>query len=1061
MPAVRHADSRLVPASSAQRRMYFSSMLRPGNSADAWGTVLEVSGELAVEQLRRALEVLRDRHEALRSTFVERGGAVFQVVHDDAEPIRIDVVPAGGDSPDERREWAEARARQLLDRPFDIASGPLWRAGVVRVAPGLHLVAFVFHHIIIDEISAQVFAEELRLAYADPDAPELAEPAAQYSDFLAANSSEVDQAGLDHWLGRLAGLEPARLPEDSTGSPDGTVGSRLPVVVAENTLKEFEAFCRDRGVTTFTGMLAVYFVLLQRWTGARDIAIGTQVFGRPHSSLFGTIGFFANTVVLRCQVAPTQTFGQFLDRVSDIVHDALDYQDVPFEAVVDALAPQRDADRNPLFQAAIGYGSVDMNDSWALEGLQVRSLPDPADLSGLQFDLSLDVLQVAGEVAITVEYDRQRFSEAAVRRLAEAYPSLLRSLTTAPDVPLGSVPLLDQEALADTLELGEGETGYSPTDRTSVWELFERTAAAAPDRVAVSAQGERLTFAELASRARATAAGLRARGVRTGTVVGICLPRRADLIVTMLATWCAGGAFLLLDRQQPESRRRVLLREAGAVLVVADESFPDVATVSAAVLRTGAAEPVAVGRPGTAPAYVVFTSGSTGKPKGVVVDQAGLVALATTQLAPMYARLPEGRQHNIGGLSSLTFDAFINQCLGMVAFGHRLLLIDEEERMDPFRLLARGGDPESAIDVLDCSSSQMEVLVDAGLLEVPHPPVLLVIGGESASDRLWQRLRDQPGLLAFNTYGVTECTVESTMVEIREHAQQVAGRAAGTSRLYVVDDQLQLLPPTFIGEICVGGLGVAQGYAGQPGFTSERFVADPFSDVPGQRMYRTGDMGRLRPDGQLEFWGRRDDQVKVRGLRVEPGELEAVLEGHPAVARAAVIATDAGTRMARLVAFVVPGEEGRDGLTFSAVREFLRGKLPAPLLPDRVEVLDGFPVTPNGKLDRRALAAIRPQSQEPDADQDRTTPADPQERLLCEIVAEVVGVARVRLDDNFFDLGGNSLLAMTVISRVRSAFGRELGIRTIFESRSIRDVAARLGARDSAPRPALRRRENR
>jgi amino acid adenylation domain-containing protein len=553
--------------------------------------------------------------------------------------------------------------------------------------------------------------------------------------------------------------------------------------------------------------------------------------------------------------------------------------------------------------------------------------------------------------------------------------------------------------------------------------------------------------------------------VRTGTVVGICLPRRVDLLAAMLATWCAGGAFLLLDAQQPADRRRLLLAEAGATLLIADEPFAEVPTVSVAGLGADAGPAAGSGgeRHPAAPAYVVFTSGSTGKPKGVVVDQAGVVALATTQLAPLYARLPAGRQANVGGLSALTFDVFVNQFLAMAALGHRLLLIDDAERLDPARLLARGADPDTAIDVLDMSCSQLEILVDAGLLDLPHRPKIVVTGNERASERLWQRLHEEPGLLAFTSYGVTECTVESTLGEIGGQPRQVAGRAAGTSRLYIVDDQLQLLPPLFGGEVCIGGIGVGQGYAGQPGYTSERFVADPFSPVPGQRMYRTGDKGRLRPDGQLEFLGRIDDQVKVRGVRVEPGEVEAALLGHPGVARAAVVATGEGTRMAKLVACLVP-QDGGDVPTTAGVREFLRDRLPSAMLPDRVELLDTFPITANGKLDRRALAErMAPGDRPADTGPPRpepaaAPPADPRGAQLCEIVAEVLDLPEAGLDDDFFALGGTSLLAMQLTSRVRRVMGCELSVRVVFDAKSLRDIAAQLGAAESSARPALRRR---
>ncbi|MDT9684493.1 condensation domain-containing protein [Streptomyces sp. TRM76323] len=1063
----------MVPVTSAQRRMYFASTMRPDNAADVWGAVLVVAGDLSVERLERALKVLRGRHDALRSVFLESDGDVLQLVkaegEDAARPL-IDVVEAEGDAPGERRAWADAEARKMLDVPFDISSGPLWRASVIRISPTLHLLTFVFHHLITDDISAQIFAGELRLAYADPKAPAFGTQAAQYSDFFpVGNRAEVDSEGLDYWCGRLSGAELTRLPEDGGERPDGIVGHRLPVALPENAVAGFEAFCRDRSVTLFTGMLAVYFVLLQRWAGASDITVGTQVVNRPHSALFETIGFFSNTVALRCQVLPTLTFDQFLGRVSETVHEALDYQDVPFEAVVAALAPQREADRNPLFQAAMSYGTVDPSDVWALDGLQVTPMPDPTEVSGTQFDLSLDVQRLAGDVTVTVEYDRRRFSGAAVRRFADAYANLLGSLSRASDVPLGNIPLLDPAARAETLALGASgapQDGRAPAEPTSAWDLFERTCAATPDREAVVAHGEHLTFAELADRTRTMAAGLRARGVRTGTVVGICLTRRSDLITAMLATWCAGGAFLLLDPEHPEARRRLLLEEADTDLLVADEAFAGVETVSAAVLLADAAGDAATGsglarRPAAAPAYLVFTSDAAGRPKGVVIDDESLVAFVTTHLAPMYARLPADRPVNIGALTPLTGDGFVNHCLGMIAFGHRLLLLDEEERTDPTRLLARGSNPETAIDVLDCGSSQMEVLVDDGILTLPHPPKIVVIGGERASDRLWRRLHDQPGLLAFTTYGLTECTVASTVAEIREHPQQVAGRAVGTSQIYIVDDQLQLLPPLFVGEVCVGGIGVGQGYAGRPAGTSERFVADPFSRVPGQRMYRTGDKGRLRPDGQVELWGRLDDQVKVRGLRVEPGEVESALLAHPAVARAAVLATDPGTRMAQLVAYVVPADDsGQGGPSPAAVREFLCGRLPAAMLPDRVVVVDGLPLTPSGKPDRKALLGTKPSSTAPAGGRSTPASAGSREEKLCRIVAEVIGVPRAGLEDNFFDLGGDSLLAMIVIGRVRTVLGCELKLRVIFEAQSIGEVAAQLSTDDSRPRPVLGRRGN-
>jgi amino acid adenylation domain-containing protein len=1061
----------IARASSAQRRMYFAWVMEPDSTTDNWTALLSVDGDLDTDRLKRALEVLRGRHDAFRTTFLEHDGDIVQVVRpaeDVADrPELLAVVEAEGNSPDARRDWAYAEARRLANLPFDLAAGPLWRTTLIRLGAEQQLVLFAFHHIVQDEISAQIFAEELRLAYADPEAPALAAPVTQYSDFCVAEQSRgVDPEGLDYWRGQLAGVEPRRLPEDGEPGRAGNVGARLRVPLPENLAAELEAFCQERRITPFTGLLAAYFVLLGRWAGTSDVTVGAQMLGRPHSDFFRTIGFFANTVVLRSQVLPTPTFAEFLGGVEDSVHEALEYQDVPFEVVVDTLAPQRDADRNPLFQANIEYDTLDPNQVWMLDGLQVTPVSDHSDEPRLHFDLNLRVQRLAGHLEITVEYDRRRFSDAVMRAFAEAYGTLLGALIRTPDAPLGSISLLDAAGLAKTVALGAGdETGSRlSTEYTSAWELFELTAASTPDLVAVRAGEEHLTFSELADRAQGMAAGLRARGVRTGSLVGICLPRQTDLLAVMLGVWCAGGAFLLLDSQQSVERRRMLLEEAGADLLISDESFAETQAVPAAALLVGGESTIeATCRPAAAPAYVVFTSGSTGKPKCVVVDQAGVVAHATTQLAPLYARLPENRQATIAGVSTVTFDAFISQCMAMAAFGHTLILIDDDERVDPSRILARGNDAETALDLLDVSCSQLEILIDGGLLKLPHRPKILVTGYEKASDRLWQSLREEPDLLAFTSYGVTECTIESTLTEIREHPREVAGRAAGTSRLYILDDQLQLLPPLFAGEVFIGGLGVGHGYRGRPEQTSIRFVADPFTDVPGQRMYRTGDKGRLRPDGQLEILGRVDDQIQIGGVRIEPGEVESALAEHPGIVGAAVVASDENTLRSKLIAYVVPVAGQEADLTTAAVRDFLRAGLASVMLPDRVVLLDTFPLSASGKLDRKALAARKPPQVEPpgpDSGRETATPADPRERQLCEVVAEVLGIPQARPDDGFFALGGTSLLAMQVTNRVRAVMACDLSVRAVFDAETIRELAAQLTVAESNPRPTLRGRRN-
>ncbi|WP_405606528.1 amino acid adenylation domain-containing protein [Streptomyces sp. NBC_00076] len=1044
---------RVVPTSSAQRRLFFLWSLAPGSAVYNVAGGLSVRGGLEVGRLEAALGALQWRHESLRTTFEERDGDVLQRVQgiEAFDRVRASVTDAPDGPRAERDSWARAELRRLAALPFSLTSGPLWRCHVIELAADEHLVAFVFHHIVMDEVSSTVFSRDLEQAYSDPLVFLDADPAPQYADHCADPATQPGYAqGLEYWKRRLEGAEPLVLPEDGLAdAPDDMAGDQVGLDLDPQAVRTLEDLADRCGTSPFAGFLVAYLILLHRWSGMTDLRVGVPVAGRPGPESYGVIGFFSNTVVLRCEITPDLSFKQVLSRTGDAVYDALEYQDIPFDAVVDAVQPDREPGRNPLFQAGMVYDTSDLADSWALKDLQITEVPLELDVS--HFDLTLG-LRSGPRTTGEFTFSTARFSRPSVERLATTYATLLRHLCREPDAPVGDVELLSERERDEVLALGRGPAAAAadPDAPATVWGLFEAMVRAHPDREALRCATERLTFTQAHDRAVRWAWALSAHGVSHDVVVGIRLPRSALLVTTMLAVWRAGGAFVLLDPAQPEERQRVLLSDSGAALMITDTAPPDGAPphVTPAELD----EPPAPVDPAPhlppprsrALAYVVFTSGSTGRPKGVLVEHGGLVTHTTSHLAAMYGHVAPDAPLNVAGLASVSFDVFINQTLGMLAFGHRLLVIDEEERQDLPRLLSRADDADTAIQILDCSTSQLEALVDFGLLDRPHPPRLVIFGGESCSERVWQALRAAP-LHASNVYGATECTVESTAVDVCRSPHPVAGRATGGTRMYILDARQRLLPPSFVGEIHLGGTGVARGYTDAQ-LTADRFIPDPFADRPGERMYRSGDRGRLRGDGQLEFWGRVDDQVKIRGYRIEPGEVEVVLSRHPGVAQAAVVVREDGPGGARLVGYVVPeaGVVVRPG----EVREFLGRFVPSYMVVSQVVVLDALPLTGNGKLDRRALPA-------PVALVGRRVPRTPQEHVLCGLFAEVLGVPGVGPQDSFFDLGGHSLMAMRLAGRVQSVFGHRLPLRSLFEAPTPAALATRLGGQEEPGQPAL------
>ncbi|SEC47099.1 non-ribosomal peptide synthase domain TIGR01720/amino acid adenylation domain-containing protein [Amycolatopsis tolypomycina] len=1001
-----------LPLSFAQQRLWFLDEFAPGSTDHVTVFGVRLHGDLRPAALARALTALIARHESLRTTFPSVDGRPRQVV---GEPwqLALPVTEVSGED-GLRRLLAED-----LARPFDLARGPLLRARLVRLAADDHALVLSLHHIITDGWSMGVLAGELATLYGDERAALPALPI-QYADFAAWQRERLtgdflaEQLGF--WRRELDGLRPLDLPTDRPRPATRTSnGAEHEFTLGAEALDGLRRLSRDRDTTLFTALVAACQLVLRRWSGQDDVAVGTVTSGRDHAGVQDLVGLFVNTVVLRSSVDGRHGFGQLLGSVRRHVLDAFAHQDVPFERLVDELSPDRDPSRTPLFEVLVTLQNAG-NRLPALAGLTASELVLPMTTAG--FDLSVEFEERADGLRGLLNYNTDLFDAATVRRFAEHLTVLLAAVTADPDRPVDTLPLPAAEAALVV------ET-WNATDRrvpdTSVVGLFEAQAARTPHATAVVSGDTTLTFAELDTRANRIARALVARGAGPERLVAVALPRSAELVVTLLAVLKAGAVYLPLDPELPARRREALLADARPVLVIT--------------------EPVAADGPGTSlgtpispdhAAYAIYTSGSTGTPKGVLVSHRALAGFAVDHAEEFTAAAGKDRLR-VALTAAFTFDASWEAVLLALTAGHELHVIDADTRLDP-AVLARYV-TEHRIDLVNSTPSFVRHLLDAGYC----PPVLLV-GGEAVGETLWRELSDLDGVTAFNLYGPTECTVDATLCRIGETPREVIGRPLGNVRAYVLDDRLRPAPIGVPGELHLAGVQLARGYLNRPGPTADRFRANPFGP-PGSRMYATGDRARWTAEGHLEYLGRVDDQVKIRGFRIEPGEVEAALRALPEVADTVVVARrDDGH--ARLVAYVVPGSAADPVRLRTALKE----TLPDHLVPSVFVPLDRLPLATSGKVDRRALPAP---AVHPAPAEGRTAPRTDTERLLAGIWADVLGIAEPGVTDNFFALGGDSILSIQVVSRARR-HGLRLTSRDVFRHQSIAELALVAGAEAAA-----------
>jgi amino acid adenylation domain-containing protein len=1026
-----------LPLSFAQQRLWFLDQLAPGSAAYNIPVAIELTGDLKLAVLAAALAEVVRRHEALRTTFQVVDGEQVQVVAARAElgPSVIDLrsLPAGT-----REEEANRLTTTEARRPFDLGNprgGSLLRVALLRLAGEQHVALLTMHHIVSDGWSMGVLIREVSALYTaclggrPSPLPELP---IQYRDYALWQRSrltgEVLEQEIASWREALAGIPVLQLPTDRPRPPVQTFrGAVRRFEVPGATTAALKALGQRQGGTLFMVLLAAFAALLHRYTGQDDVAIGSPAANRTRSQLEGLIGFFVNTLVLRIDLSGAPSFAALFARVRRASVDAFSHQELPFEKVVFELQPERNLSVSPLFQVMFSFQNAPMQ-SLSLPGLTLR--PFAVETRTAKFDLTLDIGESAGGLAGSLEHNIDLFDRTTVDRMLGHFGRLLEAVTAEPGTSVADLPLLSAGERNQLLV--EWNATDRPVPAGLVHEWIAAQAARTPEAVAVTFGAASLTYRELDRRANGLAWRLLLDlGVGPEVRVGIALERSLEMVVGVLAVLKAGGAYVPLDPSYPAERLAFMVEDSG------------LATVLRSPLRVAeAAEAPHAGVGADNAAYVIYTSGSTGRPKGVQISHGALANF----LASMAERLGIGARDVLLSVTSLSFDIAGLELYLPLTGGGRIVLASREEAADGQRLQ----ELTAGATVLQATPATWRLLLDSRWQGGEGLKALC--GGEALSPSLASSLLERVGAL-WNCYGPTETTIWSTVEEVVQIAGAVAiGRPIANTEAYVLDRRGAPVPLGAPGELVLGGAGVARGYLGRPDLTAERFVPNPFG-APGSRMYRTGDLVRYRADGALGFLGRIDHQVKLRGFRVELGEVEAVLASHPAVRASAVVALADRREDLRLVAYVVVNAEASVPGTPAELRAFLKKALPDSMVPSSFVSLAALPLTPSGKVDRRALPA--PDGASLGSGAELAAPATAVEEVLAEIWRKVLGVTRVGRHDNFFDLGGHSLLLAELRQRLQERFGRELSMVEMFRHATVAAMAEHLAAGGAAepPRP--------
>lgn len=1060
IPRIPRQDGQpnIYPLSFVQEGLWFLNQLEPDNPFYNMPTAFRLRGSLNIVALEQSLNEITKRHEVLRTTYPSKDGQPIQVVIPFV-PWSLPVVDLRGWPSSER----DAKASELIiseaRRPFNLAQKPPFRAALLELGDEDHLLFVAMHHIVADHWSIAVIVRELEglyTAFSTGSSSPLPELPIQYVDFAVWQRNwlqgEVQEKQLTYWKQQLNGAPSIlELPTDRPRSMlQSFQGASQHLWLPEFLLKTLKTLGRQEKATLYMVLLAAFNVLLYRYTGQEDIVVGTPISSRNRCELEGLIGYFLNTLVLRTSLVDSMSFRELLGRVREVAQEAYLHQDLPLWKLVAELQPERDLSYQPLFQVMFNLQSIPMPTK-TLSNLIVT--PFAFSLGRTQFDLDLYLEEVDRKLRVILNYNTDLFDAATIRRMIEHFRTLLEGIVANPDCRLSDLPVLT-EAERHQLLVEWIDTQADYAQDKCIHELFEAQVRRVPDAVVMSFEGQHLTYWELNRRANQLAHYLQGLGVGPETLVGICVDRSLELVIGLLGILKSGGAYVPLDLVYPQERLAFMLEDTRVpILLTQSWLLNELPEYQAQIICLDVEWEMVAHMSQESPpcvvttdnvAYTIYTSGSTGRPKGVQVLHSAVVNF----LESMCERPGLVEQDTVLSVTALSFDIAVLELFLPLAVGACVELVSRLVVADSVQLMGRLADPH--ITVMQATPVVWRMLMEAGWQGREGLKVLC--GGEELSRSLADELLDR-GIVLWNMYGPTETTVWSTIYEVEGGEKPVSiGRPIGNTQVYLLDAYLRPVPLGVPGKLYIGGNGLARGYLNQPVLIAERFIPNPFSTEPGARLYYTGDLARYLPDGNIEFLGRIDYQVKVRGFRIELREIEAALEQHQAVREAVVLAredgpsnTSTGFRSDKwLVAYVVSAD-GQE-LTVSELRNFLQQTLPGYMVPTHFMMLEALPLTPNGKIDRQVLPA--PDQTRPELKTPYVSPRSEMERRVAAVWKDVLHIERVGVNDNFFDLGGHSLLVTQVHNRLQEAFGKELTVLDLFRYPSIGALVKYLNQED-------------
>jgi amino acid adenylation domain-containing protein len=1038
------------PLSRSQQRLWFLNQLDPGNPVYNIAVGLRIEGALRRDVFEETLQALVDRHESLRTVFRQRDGLPYASVEGGGNWrmhfTDLSSLPAG------QRNEAIAFAEQEAQRPFAIDRDLLFRVALLRISAEEHLAVMVMHHIISDGWSLGVLSQELGLIYSSlvrQGAVPLLPPCGQFRDFVAWEQKKSELSSdpdILYWRGQLAGELPTlELATDFPRPPRPSLrGNRIAVDIPVDLSDSLQKVGRERSATFFMILLAAFNVLLRQYSGQDDILVGTPTAGRSRTGFEGIVGFFVNNLVLRADLSGNPEFVELVGRVQKTALDAFEHQSTPFDQLVEVLQPERTLDRSPIFQVMFTLQNAP-TPPVGLDNLRVT----PVEVQSLRarYDLAVDIYFVEATYRCFFEYNADLFEEGTIRQMQRQYLRLLEAVALSPTMPLRELSALSEAERHRILE-DWNRTEMAPASHATVPGWFQAQTAASPEAAAVVMGKETLSYRELDAQSTSIARLLRARGAGKGTIVGVYLDRSPQMVAALLGILKAGAAYLPLDPALPAQRLRFMLSDSEVPMIVTQtalrhslpESGPallmidDIDTIDEPAETPLAKSSLLDGPSPEDLAYIIYTSGSTGNPKGTEITHSALVNL----LASMLREPGLSSTDTLVAITTISFDIAALEIFGPLVCGAKVVLASRDQVIDPDSLGTLIEISEAT--VMQATPSTWRALVESGWMGRAN--LRMWSGGEPLPTNLAESLLAR-GRELWNLYGPTETTIWSAAHRVKSGENPILiGKPIGNTRMYILDGDLQPAPAGVSGELYIAGAGVARGYWRRPELTEARFLADPFDSAFGGRMYRTGDLARYRPDGQIQLIGRTDNQIKLRGHRIELEEIERVLERHADVLQAVVTLHEQGPDR-QLVAYIKPTSDQADA---GSLRPWLLEQLPEYMVPGTFHSIEEIPLTPNGKVDRKRLPKPKPLARE--LFNDAIDPRNRIEEQLAKVWSEILGVGRVSVRSNFFDLGGHSLLLVRVREKLRHDLDFDISVVDLFRYPTIESLAAAVERRN-------------